>query len=193
MAKVLTKQQKANVRRAIFEKADEFGYSSSGRIESSRFMDDLVENPEIGGVLKEYMSKERIRTYIKDSELNAYAKKIINDALEAVDPTATIQHIYESDSSVIQQCTGKDARVSISRAQDGRIFVVSGGTVLKWETALRKALEIIAKKPGLTIEGATPSICLPLVAASDSLTAADKQHIVTALDAVGVKVTFVEA
>lgn len=192
MAKVLTSEQKANVRMAIFKKADAFGYSSSGRIDSGRFMDELVEDLEIGGVLKQYMSTERVRTYIKDSELNAYAKKIVNDALESVDPAAIIKKLYGVESEVIQNCTGKDARVSVLRSEDGLIFVVSGGTVLKWETALRKALEIIAKQPGLTIMGTTPAMCLPLVSASDSLTVADKQHITTALGAVGVKATFVD-
>lgn len=190
MAKVLTSQQKGRIRQAIFKKADTFGYSSSGRIDSGRFMDELVDDPEIGGVLKQYMSKERVRTYIKDSELNAYAKKIINDALDTIDQTETIRQIYGIESSVIQQCTGKDARVAVSRAIDGRIFVVSGGTVLKWETALRKALELIAKETGLTIDGKTPLICLHLVSTNNGLTVADKKHITTALSAIGVRAIF---
>ena len=190
MAKVLTSQQKVRIRQAIFKKADTFGYSSSGRIDSGRFMDELVDDAEIGGVLKQYMSKERVRTYIKDSELNAYAKKIINDALDTIDQTETIRQIYGIESSIIQQCTGKDARVSVSRSTDGRIFVVSGGTVLKWETALRKALELIAKETGLTIDGKTPSICLHLVSTNNSLTVADKKHITTALSAIGVQAIF---
>ena len=48
------------------------------------------------------------------------------------------------------------------RAESGSIYVVSGDTVLKWETALRKALEIIANEPNLTVNGTAPSICLKL-------------------------------
>jgi hypothetical protein len=192
MAKVLKSQQKAKIRKAIFKKADSFGYSSSGRIDNGRFMDELVEDPEIGGVLKEYMTKERIRTYIKDSELNAYAKKKVNDALDAVIPTETIEQVYGMAAMIIQVCTGKSNRVTVSRSADGRIFVVSGGTVLKWETALRKALELIAKQPGLTIEGRTPSICLNLVSTTSDLTVADKNHITTALKAVRVRAVFLD-
>ena len=191
MAKVLSAQQAKRVRNAIFKKADEFGYSSNGRIDNGRFMDELVDDPEIGGILKEYYPKERIRTYIKDSVLNAYAKKIINVALDGTSPTETIQQIYDIPSAVIMQCKGKNARVSVSRSEDGRIFVVSGGTVKYWETALKKALELIASKPGLTIDGKTPAICLRLaVPANNSLTVADKNHITTALGAVGVQAIF---
>jgi hypothetical protein len=125
--------------------------------------------------------------------LNAYAKSFTKGALAEVSPTDTIKQLYGVSSSVIQQCKGKNERVSVSRSVDGCIFVVSGGTVLKWETALRKALEIIAKEPGLTIEGITPTICLSLVCSSGSLTSADKKHIFNALSAVGVSATFVNA
>lgn len=124
MAKVLTKQQKTKIREGIFKKADSFGYSSNGRVDNGRFMDELVEDSEIGGVLKQYMTKERVRTYIKDSELNAYAKKKVNDALDGIAPTETIEQVYGVTAMIIQSCTGKNVRVSVSRSVDGRIFVV---------------------------------------------------------------------
>jgi hypothetical protein len=190
MAKKLPNKQSAQVKALVFSRADEFDYSARNRTENNQFLDSLVEESEIGGVLREYMPKEKVRTYIKDAILNAYAKRVTRSALEGVSQTDTIRQIYGVESSVIQQCTGKDARVSVSRSDDGRIFVVSGGTVLKWETALRKALELIARETGLTIEGQTPAICLHLVATSNSLTVADKQHITTALATVGVQAIF---
>lgn len=191
MAKV-TFQQNKKIREAIFKKADSFGYSSSGRIDSGRFMDNLVEDPEIGGVLKQYMDKERVRTYIKDSVLNAYAKQKIKDAFDAVDPTETIEKVYDVKALKIQTGTGKSNKVTVLRSADGHIFVVSGGTVLYWENALRKALELVAKQPGLTIEGRTPSICLTLASKTNSLTIADKNHITTALKAVRVQAVFLD-
>lgn len=190
MAKILTPDQKAKIKKAIFEKADAFGYASSGRNDSGRFMDELVTDPEVGEVLKQYMSTERVRTYIKDGVLNAYSKELTKKALAAFSPTATIQHVYGIQSSVIQKCKGKEASVSVSRADNGGIFVISGGTILKWETALRKALEIIARQPGLTIDGNTPSICLQLANASQDLTDGDKKHITDALSAIGVQALF---
>ena len=73
------------------------------------------------------------------------------------------------------------------RASNGDIFVVSSGTTLKWETALKKALELIAREPGLTINANKPRICLRLSELSQLLTDADRDHIRTALGAIGVK------
>lgn len=94
---------------------------------------------------------------------------------------------------VIQKGKGKQNGLFVLRAESGHIYVVSGGTVLKWETALRKALEIIANEPNLTIEGKAPSICLKLSLTGQSLTEADKTHIITAVGAVGVKTVFCNA
>lgn len=190
MAKVLTSDQKAKIKKTIFEKANAFGYATCDRSDSGRFMDELVEDPEVGGILKQYVAKERVRTYIKDGVLNAYKKELTKKAFATTSPTDTIQQIYGVESSVIQQCSGKEATVSVSRSINGQIFVTSGGTVLKWETALRKALEIIARQPGLTIKNSTPSICLHLAASSQNLTDGDKKHIVDALAAIGVKALF---
>lgn len=137
-----------------------------------------------------YLSKEKVRTYIKDTIINAYSKALTKKILDAISPTDTIRQIYDVSSSIIQQCKGKNPWVSVSRSEDGRIFVVSGGTVLKWETALRKALELIARESGLTIEGKTPTICLHLVLTDNSLTVADKKHIQTALAAIKVQALF---
>lgn len=190
MPKKLPNKKKKQIETLIYARADAAGYRTLSRPESSRFLDSLVEDDAVGGVLREYYPKENIRTYIKDGILNAYMKRFTKDALDGVSPTDTIQRIYGVSSSVIQQCTGKEARVSVSRSEDGRIFIVSGGTVLKWETALRKALELIAKEAGLTIDGKTPEICLHLVATNNSLTEADKRHITTALGALGVEAIF---
>ncbi|MCL2020514.1 MAG: hypothetical protein FWG81_00020 [Betaproteobacteria bacterium] len=190
MPKRLPSKKKTQIEALIYARADDVSYRTLSRPESSQFLDSLVEDAAIGGVLREYYPKENVRTYIKDGILNAYAKQFTKNALNEVSPTDAIQQIYGVLSSIIQQGTGKEARVSVSRSDDGRIFVLSGGTVLKWETALRKALEIIARVPGLTIEGKTPSICLHLVPTNNGLTVADKKHITTALAAVGVQAIF---
>ena len=63
MANALPKNIQAKVKRAVYKKADEFGYMECGRIESGRFLDTLVDDPEVGKVIIEYMPKERVRTY----------------------------------------------------------------------------------------------------------------------------------
>lgn len=190
MAKVLTSEQKAQIKKVVFEKADAFGYASSGRSDSGKFMDELVEDSEVGNILKQYMAKERVRTYIKDTILNAYTKELTRKILTAISPSDTIRELYGVESSIIQKCSGKDASVSVSRSVDGRIFVTSGGAVLKWETALRKALELIARQPMLIVDDATPIICLHLAVVSQDITDGDKKHITDALAAISVKAYF---
>lgn len=190
MANALPKNVQAEIRRTVYKKADEFGYMECGRIESGKFIDTLVEDPEVGRILIEYLPKERVRTYIKDGVLNAYAKDLTKKALATTTPEKTISDVFRETAFVIQKGKGKQSGLFILRSVSGTIYVVSGGTVLKWETALRKALDVIANEPNLTVEGRSPLICLKLSLEGQALTEADKKHIITALWAVGVKAVF---
>lgn len=187
MANSLPKPVQAKIKKVVFKKADDFGYMECGRVESGRFLDMLVDDPEVGKVIIEYMPKERVRTYIKDGVLNAYTKAATKKALAASTPENVIKSVFDETAAVIQEGKGKQSGLFVLRAESGNIYVLSGGTVLKWETSLRKALEIIANEPNLTISGKAPSICLKLSLTGQSLTEADKAHISTAVGAVGVK------
>jgi hypothetical protein len=187
---LLPKKMAAQIKSLVYDRASEFGYMTRSRPENNRFLDSLVEDEEIGGVLRQYLPKGNVRTYIKDGILNAYAKQFTKNVLADISPSETIQQVFGVHSEVIQRYKDKSERVSVSRSDDGGIFIVSGGTVLKWETALRKALELIARQPALTINGVTPAICLNLAESNQSLTEADKKHIATALAEVGVKALF---
>lgn len=177
----------------VYKKADEFGYMACDRVQSGQFMDLLVEDPEVGLILIEYMPKERVRTYIKDTILNRYTKMVNNQALASMPPEETIKDVYGVSAAVIDNITSKGNVLSILRSEDGSIYVVSSGTVLKWETALRKALETIASKPTLTINDKAPYVCLRLSTPAQALTDADKKLIKSALGAVGVKAVFCDA
>jgi hypothetical protein len=190
MAKSLPAKTAKQVKEAVYRKADEHGYGARTRADNSAFMDSLVEDPEVGGVLKDLMVKESIRTYIKDGILNAYAKQRGREILSAESATDTVQQLFGVTTYVIQKHRDNGKVVSVCRSDDDKIFVVSEGTVLKWETALRKALELIAREPGLTVAGVTPTICLQLADISASITDGDKKHISTALAAISVKARF---
>lgn len=193
MANSLPKPVQAKIKKVVYKMADDFGYMKCGRIESGRFLDRLVDDPEVGKVISEYISKERVRTYIKDGVLNSYTKAATQKALAASTPENVIKNAFNETSTVIQKGSGKQSGLFVLRAESGNIYVVSGGNVLKWETALRKALEIIANEPNLTINGKAPFICLKLSLTGRSLTEADKTHIITAVGAVGVKAVFCDA
>jgi len=91
---------------------------------------------------------------------------------------------------VIYEGKNKQRGLFVLRSAAGAIYVVSGGTVLKWETALRKALDVIANFPRFTVKGKPPFVCLKLSSGTGTITEADKTHILKALGAVGVKAVF---
>jgi len=189
MAKSLPISVQRRIQEAVCQKADQHGYASQGRIANGRFMDDLVDDPEIGSVLSEYMPHARIRTYIKDGILNAYTKRKTQELLQAHDSIKIICDVYGVEQAFLQH---QDDIVVCCNANE-KIFVIGRGTVLKWETALRKALEFIARTPKLNSEGCYPLICLQLAVINGDITQGDRKHIASALAAVGVRVYFCEA
>jgi hypothetical protein len=152
-------------------------------------MDDLVDDPEIGGVIKEYVQSGKVRVYIKDGILNPYTKQKTKQILLSRDPVHIIRHTYGVEEAFIL----KQGDIVVCRSPNERIFVIGKGTVLKWETALRKALEYIARTSGVQLEGRYPSICLQLAVINNDITEGDRTHITNALAAVGVKVYFCSA
>ncbi|NPU99896.1 MAG: hypothetical protein HPY53_00795 [Brevinematales bacterium] len=189
MANSLPKDVAAQVKKAVFKKADEYCYAKRGRVENGRFIDELMDDPEIGGVIKEYRKAGRVRTYIKDGVLNTYTKQMTRLILRAANPIQIICRTYNEEQVFV--LSRDDIVVCLSSNE--RIYVIGRGTVLKWETALRKALEYIARTPGVRTDGRYPAICLQLAVINDDITEGDKRQITNALAAVGVKVFFCSA
>lgn len=52
MAKKLPSQLQRKIKEAVFTQADAFGYAARNRTENSAFMDELISDPNIGGVLR---------------------------------------------------------------------------------------------------------------------------------------------
>lgn len=189
----LPKETFKEILHEVYAKADKFGYAKCDRVQSGQFMDSLVTDSNVGLRLEEFMPKEKVRTYIKDTILNRYTKQANIKALDLITSEETIIECFNEDAKVIDNVVSKGNVLSILRASaTSHIFVVSSGTTLKWETALRRALELIASKPNLTINGKVPFICLKLSCANGTLTDADKMAIQFSLGVVGVKALFCE-
>ena len=186
MANRLSSEKATQIREIVYARADTHGYINKGRNENGRFMSDLVEDSEVGVALAEYMDKGDIRTYIKDAILNGYTKSRKREVLKGNSPTDTIQKIYSTAVNIIQ----KVEDVYVCRSDKGEFFVVSNGTFLKWETALRKALELVAQQPKLSVDGKPPEICLQLVIMKFGITDGDKKLVIDALKAINVKARF---
>ncbi|MBS3986231.1 MAG: hypothetical protein KGZ66_11605 [Selenomonadales bacterium] len=187
MPKALPTGVAAQLKRAVFKKADLHGYALKGRVENGRFMDDLVNDPEIGGIIGEYVAADKVRVYIKDGILNAYTKRKAEQVLRGHDPVQVIRSTFGAGEVAIVENKGE---IVVGRSSDGRFFIVGRGTVLKWESALRKVLEYIARLKRNHVDENYPSICLQLAVINYGITEGDKNQITRALMAVGVKVYF---
>ena len=135
------------------------------------------------------MLKAELKTYIKDAILNRYAKDKTAAAL-AASASQLIRREFGQDSDVIE--SKKNSRISLHKLANGELLIVAGGTLLKWETALRKVLEYIAKAPGLPPQKEPLRVLLNLATNGRCLTESDKSHIKKALCFVDVRVSFAE-
>jgi len=164
------------VRNIVYTKADTFDYMNQGRNQNGTFINNLATDPEVGGILKNYMSQQRIRTYIKDSILNRYAKDKIHSLL-SIDIDKELSLLEEMPVYLIERKTIKSSTIHLYRNESNTLIVVGEGTVLKWETALRRALEFIEVCPGKKTDEGKWKIYVCLASTDSSLTQSDKEHI----------------
>ncbi len=174
------------IKKLVFAKADEFGYGSRTRTENGAFINSLVEDPEIGGILKQYMRENQVLTYIKDGILNAYAKAEVRKKLNHVSLESVIRQVYHVEAGEV----GKSGQTSIYRSETNDVYLIHTGTYLKWETALRKLLECVAANDGIREKSNTVSLCLLLTVSNGEMTFADQTQLEKALEYIGVKVYF---
>lgn len=190
MAKQLPALVRKAVKETVFRKADEFGYCHKSRIDSGTFMEQLVKDKEVGKVLAEHMPKADIKTYIKDALLNRYSK----DKKGRLLPSNS-----DGVCKLIKKVTGQGATliesqnsVYLFRLDDKDLLLIAQGTLTKWETALRKALEYVAKAPGLPPADVDLRVLLNIAVMGKPLTRADRDYLTAALKFVGVGIHFSE-
>ena len=79
----------------------------------------------------------------------------------------------------------------IFRSNDNCSYLVTFGTYLKWETALRKALECVQASSKVK-EASSVHLCLVLAVCNGEMSFGDQKQIEGALEYIGVKVFFVK-
>lgn len=67
------------LREKLWALADELGWSSLGWSEKSTYYESWTKDPEIGGLLGNFMDQRRIRVYIKDTVMKGYARSRLAD------------------------------------------------------------------------------------------------------------------
>lgn len=167
------------VKKVVYEAADTADYLAMSRPDSGKFLDSLVIRDDVGGVIEKFVKKPKVRHYIKDAILNRYSKDKAKEA-KPDELTSIIKNIYNLDCEE----SYTEERLSLFRVTTGsrenEYVVVTDGTVLKWETALRKALFFIAGSP-FSKNAKHTHILLMLYARHRKLTPSDKSHLEKAL------------
>ena len=184
MPNSIPKGIKKTIKQKTFAILDERQYLSQTRRENGLLMNELVANPDIGGVLSGFMPKAAIKTYIKDALINDYAKKQNAKSIsgEAVEARLTV-----SEGTNVHLIEGSfDKKVMFLCAENGTLIVAGIGSLSKWETALRKALEFIEKAPNLPPTTGALKVYLLISMKGKSLTDSEKKHIINTLSLINI-------
>lgn len=140
----LPKQVRDEVSGLVEARADAHSYMSRSRTENREFMQLLTDDPAIGGRLADFMPKEKVRTYIKDSILNAYAKRK-SYGRGRLNYESLMSNHYREPISVIETSGGTLTPLIIARGEQTGFIVAKVGSVLKWETAVRHVAEFLVR------------------------------------------------
>lgn len=127
----------------VFSVADHEGYLTNNRQQNRILIQNLVINPKVGQLLEQFMPKGDVRVYIKDAVLNRYTK--IRRSFDH----RNLPVIMHRELGLTVSEIDHNSPVSLFRASDGKYIVVSIGTSVKWETALKKMLLYIGAKQNL--------------------------------------------
>lgn len=167
------------IKECVFQEADRVNYLARSRTDNGIFLAQLVAMPNVGGRLSQYMKKAEVRTYIKDAILNRYSKdKTQEERPDDLEPII-LEKIGVEALFVEQEAK---SQISLFKSPSDACFViVADGTVLKWETALRKALLYIASKPFSENSDASIKIVLMLFARYQKVSPSDLRHLEKAL------------
>lgn len=179
MSKKIPDDIAKEIKECVFQEADQAHYLARSRTDNGNFLGQLVAMPNVGGRLSQYMSKAEVRTYIKDAILNRYSKdKTQEERPEEIEP------IILNKIGVRASLVEEEAKSQISlfkSTSDPCFVVVADGTLLKWETALRKALLYVASKPFSDNSAISIKIVLMLFARHQKVSPSDLRHLEKAL------------
>lgn len=177
-----------SIKRDIINRLETSDYLHQNRIQNGRLMDDLVSDPGIGGVLAQYMPKESVKTYIKDAIINPFSKNA-NYQLFTIEKIE--KRLSNLEGCPVHCIEGKNsAKDLLFRSESGVIIAASKGTITKWETALRRVLEFIAKAKELPPLGVNMKIYILISSTGKQLTQSEIKHIEKTLRLISIGVVF---
>ncbi|MCP4607779.1 MAG: hypothetical protein GY845_03540 [Planctomycetes bacterium] len=173
------------IKEIVFAEADRVDYLAMARTDSGAFINGLVARSDVGDEIAKYINRAGIRHYIKDSILNRYSKVKTEEATPK-DLKSIVHAVFDFEAEESHRKTKLCLYKSISLERPHEYVVISEGTFLKWETALKKALMFISGMP-FSKTAKEVHILLLLFAQHSPLTPSDKQHLEAALARCGAK------
>jgi len=177
--------KRKEIREISYKALDEADYLAMSQDQAGNFMNSLLARVDIGGELTKYIKRERVRTYIKDSIVNNYSKDKTKNAFPE-DPRPIIKTIYKISAEESHKQTDLHLYKSTNQEYPDEYVVISEGTVLKWETSLKKALLFISAKP-FSKTASEIHILLFLFAQHKPVPPSDKKNLESALKRCGAK------
>lgn len=74
MNMAVAKDVRDNIRKKIWDTADELGWPGLSDIDRATWYENWSKDKDIGGVLAHFMDARKVRVYIKDSLLKPYMR-----------------------------------------------------------------------------------------------------------------------
>ena len=168
-----------NIFDAAFRELDDFQYLTKTRPENADLLDRMVDHPDIGVKLRGYIPSERVRTYIKDTIINRYAKvrtelpQDVNDYLKVICSDDIYEIDYLAKDHVSLNRTSKNGYYAVARSKRGHT---------SWPIALRNLLFYLARLPDCPPEGCTEFVKVLIIFCHGvSLNSGDKEIVDKAL------------
>ncbi len=179
MSRGIPEKISKEIKAKVFLEADRINYLARNTSDNNAFINNLVAMPEVGGRLSQFINKMELRTYIKDAILHRYSEqKAKENRPNKIEPI--INELMGITAELLE--TDLKNQINIFKSlNDGRFIVVTDGTILKWETALRKALLYITSKPLSDQKEMKISIILTLFARRQKVSPSDMRHLEKAL------------
>jgi hypothetical protein len=184
MSVTIPKNVITDLRDRIYQRLDAVQYLSQDRTENGKVMDSLVSDPFIGGRIAEYVGRAKVKTYIKDAVINRYAK----ERTRPPEDLSVVVNLAFSDKYTPLTLSRRRGVAQVYKSESGYVTVVSCGTLLKWETALRKLLEYLGRHGDkfAALSAHPPQMLLVLMSGGKVITCADRALLERALAQVGV-------
>ena len=172
----------------VWSEADKIGYLTCTKPQSAAFMEALVQMPNVGGVLLNYMQRAVVKTYIKDSILHDYTDKM---KASKVPNLETLRDWCRTalaipDLEVLENIDKPWTKISVFSSIAARTYVVVvDGSFKQWGTALQKALTYMVDKPFATRIGFTVRLGLSLYCKGTPISRIERVELYKALSFIG--------